>query len=351
MGLAGVEFIFTIPLGCINMYLDLVGNPVQPYVNWASAHADFSTVYQYPVAVWQATTVSTATVEMSRYFLIICAVVFFAFFGFADEARRNYRLAYESVAKRVGLSTGSISSTGTWTANGYVTLNLYILTLSHLTDILFSPSQHRPRHVVQQPLCHHARLHHATNGEEAEFVRVVFVAHVVAGCWGCVGGREEVRVAVLAYGDDVGIDVEGVAAQVSRGLDVAYAPRGNARYGRAASIRAWHAPRCLSGVRRLHTPSKKIDSFLFFFPNPHRLSFQCVLWSSPVISVLLANLPLSLFFVLARWDTPTLLDCETSEPSYHYCYVCILWGIDSVASLTAILYWNQSCFDLRMGWG
>ena len=123
MGLAGIEILCTIPLASYSIYLNLTTSPVQAYVSWDFAHAQFNVIAQIPAAVWQADPVGVVSVELSRWFLVICAVVFFAFFGFADEAKRNYRLAYVSVAKRVGLSTGSISATGTWSANGYVKLN------------------------------------------------------------------------------------------------------------------------------------------------------------------------------------------------------------------------------------
>ena len=122
MGLAGIEALLTVPLASYYMYLDLTMSPIQAYVSWDSAHADFGFIEQFPSVVWQADPVGVVSVELGRWFVVLCAVIFFAFFGFADEARRNYRLAYVSVAKRVGLSTGSISDSGTWTANGYATL-------------------------------------------------------------------------------------------------------------------------------------------------------------------------------------------------------------------------------------
>jgi len=118
MGLAGVEILFTIPLGCWSIYTNTTAQPVEPYVSWEYVHSQMGVIDQVPAAEWQATPLSTANIELSRWFLILCALVFFAFFGFADEARKNYRLAYTSIAKRVGLSTGSMSATGTWTANG-----------------------------------------------------------------------------------------------------------------------------------------------------------------------------------------------------------------------------------------
>jgi pheromone a factor receptor len=122
MGLAGIEVLCTVPLACYSIYLNLTSVPLQAYVSWDYAHANFGLIDQIPSVAWQADPVEVLSIELSRWFIVICAVVFFAFFGFADEARRNYRLALVSVAKRVGLSTGSISDSGTWTVNGYVTL-------------------------------------------------------------------------------------------------------------------------------------------------------------------------------------------------------------------------------------
>ena len=123
MGLACTDVLCTIPLSSYIIYLNLTTNAVQAYVNWDWAHRDFSFVVQIPSDVWKANPTEAIAVELSRWFVVLCAVLFFAFFGFADEARRNYQLVLVSVAKRVGLSTGSISDSGTWTANGYVKLN------------------------------------------------------------------------------------------------------------------------------------------------------------------------------------------------------------------------------------
>ncbi|KAG8221135.1 hypothetical protein J3R82DRAFT_2677, partial [Butyriboletus roseoflavus] len=54
-----------------------------------------------------------------RFFPVLGAFVFFAFFGFADEARRNYRLSVYVICKRAdwdALSHGS-SSTNSTTPN------------------------------------------------------------------------------------------------------------------------------------------------------------------------------------------------------------------------------------------
>ena len=121
MGLAGVEVMFTIPMGAFSIYLNASGPPINRWVSWANTHYDFSRVDQIPSVVWHQNQLTVAGIELTRYAVVFCAFLFFAFFGFADEARRNYRLAYTSFAKKVRLSTGT-DSTGTWTGTGFVIL-------------------------------------------------------------------------------------------------------------------------------------------------------------------------------------------------------------------------------------
>ncbi|KAG6329401.1 hypothetical protein ID866_9688 [Astraeus odoratus] len=121
MGLAGIEVMCTIPLGAYSIYLNATAEPIQRWISWSDTHYDFSRVGQYPWVVWHENHLTVISIQLSRYFIIMCALLFFAFFGFADEARRNYRLAYTSIAKKVGISTATVS-TGTWTATGSVSL-------------------------------------------------------------------------------------------------------------------------------------------------------------------------------------------------------------------------------------
>ncbi|KAG0694465.1 pheromone A receptor-domain-containing protein [Suillus ampliporus] len=118
MGLAAIEVLCTLPLGAYVIYLNATAEPVYPWISWADTHSDFSRVEQFPSIIWRMSNPTVLSIELSRWLLVVCALVFFAFFGFAEEARKNYRLAYTSVVKRVGLSTGNMSSAGSWTANG-----------------------------------------------------------------------------------------------------------------------------------------------------------------------------------------------------------------------------------------
>lgn len=43
--------------------------------------------------------------ELSRWLLVVCALVFFSFFGFAEEARKNYRAAWAWISGKLRFRT------------------------------------------------------------------------------------------------------------------------------------------------------------------------------------------------------------------------------------------------------
>jgi pheromone a factor receptor len=93
--------------------LNTVVNNVAPWKGWADTHADFSRVDEIPAIIWRNSPNGLGTaLELSRWLAVLCAFTFFAFFGFAEEARKNYYSAAQSIAKRVGISsTSSFGST------------------------------------------------------------------------------------------------------------------------------------------------------------------------------------------------------------------------------------------------
>ena len=96
MCLAGVEAICTVPLGSLNLYFNIrVG--IEPWISWEDTHYGFSRVDQVLGIFWRADPITRVSVELTRWFVVICAFVFFAFFGFADEARRNYRAIFRAL--------------------------------------------------------------------------------------------------------------------------------------------------------------------------------------------------------------------------------------------------------------
>ncbi|KZT28900.1 pheromone receptor Rcb3 B43 [Neolentinus lepideus HHB14362 ss-1] len=104
IALAGVEVLCGIPLSIYSIWLNVTYTPVYSWTGWADVHFDFSRVQQVPALIWRLDPTLQASLESSRWFAVICAFVFFAFFGFADEAIRHYKLVYIFIAKRLGLN-------------------------------------------------------------------------------------------------------------------------------------------------------------------------------------------------------------------------------------------------------
>jgi len=102
MCLATTDIFLTVPISSFGLYLNAVSKPIYPWVSWSDTHFEFSVLDVVPAAIWRRSTLSTVVLESSRWLLVLCALVFFGFFGFADEARKNYRRAYWAVASRFG---------------------------------------------------------------------------------------------------------------------------------------------------------------------------------------------------------------------------------------------------------
>ena len=118
MALAGIEIICTVPLASYDLYLN-VNAGITPWISWDNVHWGFSRVDQFPSIEWRSDPILNSSLEITRWAIVICAFIFFGFFGFADEARKNYRGALDSVAKRMGYTrTGTAS--GIFSSNGYV---------------------------------------------------------------------------------------------------------------------------------------------------------------------------------------------------------------------------------------
>jgi len=141
MCLAGIDVLCTVPLGSYAIYLNSTAMPIQRWRGWANTHEGFSRVDQFPSILWRNEPLTESSIELSRWDVIVCAFIFFAFFGFADEARKNYRAAFQSVAKRVGYSTASMSS-GMTSSNEYG--QIFIIYISFLTFLPIFSSKSKP---------------------------------------------------------------------------------------------------------------------------------------------------------------------------------------------------------------
>ncbi|KAG6839829.1 hypothetical protein C0991_011256 [Blastosporella zonata] len=104
MMLAGIETALTVPFGVFGIVENCRAG-VYPWLGWADTHYNFSRVVQVPSLIWRSSPTLVLNLELTRFSVILCACIFFAFFGFAEEARKHYRLGVQSIAKRVGIST------------------------------------------------------------------------------------------------------------------------------------------------------------------------------------------------------------------------------------------------------
>ncbi|KAJ7469387.1 pheromone A receptor-domain-containing protein [Mycena galericulata] len=102
MALATVELVFNTPISAYGLYLTITHDQIQPWISWANTHFEFSVIDVFPSLVWRADPATVVTIELSRWAVVFCAFVFFAFFGFAAEARKNYAQAFWALATRVG---------------------------------------------------------------------------------------------------------------------------------------------------------------------------------------------------------------------------------------------------------
>jgi pheromone a factor receptor len=112
MCLAGIEMACTIPIGAWTIAVNVMAGTF-PWLGWADTHFGFSRVDLIPAIFWRNDPSSVNGLEFTRWSIVACSLVFFAFFGFADEARKNYRSAVETVAKKVGISTFTLTGTKT----------------------------------------------------------------------------------------------------------------------------------------------------------------------------------------------------------------------------------------------
>jgi pheromone a factor receptor len=104
MAISAADILGTIPLGTFYIvHSTKIG--VKPWRGWTYTHEHYSDVIQVPDSIWKNNPNSVLVLEMFRWSLVLCALVFFALFGFANEARKNYRRVYTSIVSRIGIST------------------------------------------------------------------------------------------------------------------------------------------------------------------------------------------------------------------------------------------------------
>ncbi|KAJ3010643.1 hypothetical protein NUW54_g2416 [Trametes sanguinea] len=93
MALSTIELLCTTPIAVYGLYLNSI-SPIYRWISFADTHFGYSRVDQVSAVFWRTSHTAIITFELGRWSTVFCALVFFVLFGFADEARRNYRKVY-----------------------------------------------------------------------------------------------------------------------------------------------------------------------------------------------------------------------------------------------------------------
>ncbi|TDL18870.1 fungal pheromone STE3G-protein-coupled receptor [Rickenella mellea] len=89
----------------------------KPYISWADTHSDFGVVRTFPSMIWRSVHDLRVDVEFDRWNIIMCALVFIAFFTFAEETRSKNKSV---LAKRANLGGTSSKSAFSNNSSRYV---------------------------------------------------------------------------------------------------------------------------------------------------------------------------------------------------------------------------------------
>lgn len=104
MLLACIDMMVTVPMGVASVVIGNAGVPLAPWISWEETHFDFGRVALYPAFFWRNAKFFSMGIELTRWLFPVSAFVFFALFGFASEARKNYAKAFWFVMKPFGIT-------------------------------------------------------------------------------------------------------------------------------------------------------------------------------------------------------------------------------------------------------
>lgn len=153
MALAVVNLLFLLPLGIYTMVVNTTESSIYIWRGLSDLHFDFSAVDQYPAIVWRANPLARASIMFSEWSFIGCALLFFAFFGFGNEALRHYRKVYEAATKRLGVRHDAwqrLPETLKWRTRHAATF--YSTNAIHIDYLSFGPPYSRSKPTGQAPI-------------------------------------------------------------------------------------------------------------------------------------------------------------------------------------------------------
>lgn len=141
MALAMTEILFTTPLAIFMIWLNATASPIGPWRSWEDTHFAYSRVEQFPAIIWRSSHLTVIAMEFSRWVTPLCAIIFFIFFGFADEAQKNYRLVFWFVMKPFGFRPAPVKTSAGSHSIGYA----YPHYLSYIFAYTYITRQYKPK--------------------------------------------------------------------------------------------------------------------------------------------------------------------------------------------------------------
>ena len=107
--LALIDIMCTAPLAIFSIYISNKGVGLAPWISWSDTHYNFSRVSLVPAIIWRSDPSFRMSVELTRWLPVVCALVFFALFGFASEARKFYKNVFCGLLKVFKGRSASVS--------------------------------------------------------------------------------------------------------------------------------------------------------------------------------------------------------------------------------------------------
>ena len=131
--LAVSDLTFGLPLSIWFIWLQSTRR-IFPWISWEDTHSKYNRADQIPWVLIEQYLTTRVVLETNRWIGVLCALLFFAFFGFAEEAKQNYRLFASTVTKRLGITTFTQSTVN----DPYVYSSLHFASGHVLSQSLYS---------------------------------------------------------------------------------------------------------------------------------------------------------------------------------------------------------------------
>ncbi|KAI0632778.1 pheromone A receptor-domain-containing protein [Trametes polyzona] len=135
MAIATTDLLCSVPISAYGIYLNIVDSEIHPWISWDDTHFQFWKVYQIPAVVWRMDRNTIISFELSRWLVPFCALLFFAFFGFAAEARTYYARLLQKPLALIGATKSEGRS---YAHPGYASVCSPLSDLSHTLSRLKS---------------------------------------------------------------------------------------------------------------------------------------------------------------------------------------------------------------------